>query len=112
MKLFFLILIMSFANANDITINISYWNKKEDMTFKTRYENGDTALNVLSKVVKITTADGKYKFVRSIDGFKSHPGRFGWFYLVDGKSTGKRASDYKLNNASSMTWYYKVEQCR
>lgn len=106
-----LLLGVVFLRADDITVRITYGNGTPDTVVETAYKEGDTALEVLSKAAKITTAKGKYKFVRSINGKKSVPGVYGWFYLVNGKSPGKMASTYKLKDAHSMTWYYKVEQC-
>ena len=106
-----LLLTIVYSWAENITVTISYGDGRADKVVETTYEEGDTALEVLSKAAKITTASGKYKFVRSIDGKKSVPGVYGWFYLINGESPGKMASGYKLKDALSMTWYYKVEQC-
>lgn len=97
--------------ANEITVTISFGNDKEDKVITTTYENGDTALDILNKVADIEVSKGKYKFIRSIDGQKSIPGTYGWFYLIDGEPTKKMASTYQLNDAFTMLWYYKVEDC-
>lgn len=96
--------------AENITVTIAYGDRA-DKVVKTTYKEGETALEVLGKAAQITTAKGKYKFVRSIDGKRSKPGSYGWFYLVNGEETHEMASTYRLKDAHSMTWYYKVEQC-
>lgn len=113
MKVFLVFLAtLLFLNANEIKITINYGDARGIENFTTSYEDGMSALEVLDKVADISIAKGKFKFVRSINGKKSIPGKYGWFYLINGESPEKMASNYKLENISSMTWYYKVEKCR
>ncbi len=106
-----LLLTFVYSFADDITVTITYGDERPDTVIETTYKEGETALEVLQKAAEVKVANGKYKFVRSINGKKSIPGVYGWFYLVNDKSPGKMASGFKLESALSMTWYYKVEQC-
>ncbi len=105
-----LFLTILYSYADNITVTIIY-EDRDDKVVKTTYKDGDTALEVLDKIADITVAKGKYKFIRSIDGKKSIPGSFGWFYTIDGESVHKMASSYKLHDNKTMTWIYKVEDC-
>jgi hypothetical protein len=112
MRYIFLLLLTTFyLFGDDITVTVIYGDERADKVIKTTYQEGDTALEVLDKVADITVAKGKYKFIRSINGKKSIPGSFGWFYTIDDKSVHKMASSYKLHKNKTMTWEYKVEDC-
>ena len=98
--------------ANELTVTIVYDDNRADTVVKTTYENGETALGILDRVATIETSKtGKYNFVRSINGKLSQKGKYGWFYLIDGQSVHKMASNYKLHDNKTMTWIYKVEDC-
>lgn len=108
----FLFLLVSSVFSQDITVTIVYGENKADRVVETTFKSGETALAVLQKVADVKVANGKYKFVRSIDGHKSIKGVYGWFYFINDESTHKMANRYELNDdVLSMTWLYKVEQC-
>lgn len=95
-----------------MTVTIHYGDGHPDKTAETTYTPGMSALEVLQKVSRVEISQtGSYTFVRSIDGVRSQIGRFGWFYLIDGKSIAKTADTFRLENAQTMTWVYKVEAC-
>lgn len=98
--------------AEDLTLTVVYGNGIPDKVVQTTYTPGMSALEVLQQSGRVETGKtGQYLFVRSIDGVKSQVGKFGWFYLIDGKSVPKTAETYQLKDAKSMTWIYKVEAC-
>ncbi|OYZ64589.1 MAG: hypothetical protein B7Y17_03745 [Sulfuricurvum sp. 24-42-5] len=84
-----------------------------DKVVNTTYDEGaTTALDLLKQVSDVVTAKkGRFTFVRSIDGVEWNEQKFGWFYLMDGKSVKKMAENYVLKNEKSMMWVYKVEAC-
>jgi hypothetical protein len=98
--------------ANQIEVAIVYGADRPVKKITAEYENGISALELLSKVAKIRTSEtGKYTFVRSIDSKRLVKGSYGWFYMIDGKEMDTMSSGYKLQNNKSMTWIYKVEEC-
>ncbi len=98
--------------ANDIEVTILYGNGSPDKVIQTTYTPGMSALEVLKQVSTVQTSKtGKFLFVRSIDDVTSQVGKFGWFYLIDGKSVHTTAENYPLKDAKSMLWVYKVEAC-
>ncbi len=109
-----LLSVMAFlsAFAENMTVTIHYGGGHPDKTAETTYTPGMSALEVLRQVSRVETSEtGSYTFVRSIDGVRSQIGKFGWFYLIDGKSVPKTADAFRLENAQTMTWIYKVEAC-
>lgn len=109
----FLIVLSWSVLANDIEVTVIYGNDKPDKVVTATYIEGTTtALDLLRQVSDVVTAKtGKFTFVRSIDGVQSQVGKFGWFYLMDGKSVKKMAENYVLKSEKSMMWVYKVEAC-
>lgn len=100
------------AFAETVHITIQYSDGRPDKIVETPYTPGASALAVLKQVSRVETSQtGDYTFVRSIDGVRSEPGKFGWFYEIDGKSVPKTADAFPLHNARTMHWVYKVEAC-
>lgn len=99
--------------ANEIEVTIIYGNGSLHKIVQTTYEeNKTTALELIQNVSDVKVhKNGKFTFVRSIDGVESQIGKYGWFYLIDGQSVHKMAENYVLKNATTMTWYYGVEAC-
>lgn len=112
-KTFYLLaIIVLSAFAENLTVTIQYGDGRPDKTVETTYAPGQSALEVLRHVSTVTTSKtGNFLFVRSIDGVRSQPGKFGWFYLIDGKSVPKTAEQHLLRDAKTMMWIYKVEAC-
>lgn len=111
-RIFLLFLCALNLHAEDLTLTVVYGNDIPDKVVQTTYTPGMSALEVLKQTSRVETGKtGQYLFVRSIDGVKSQVGKFGWFYLVDGKSVPKTAETYQLKDAKSMMWIYKVEAC-
>lgn len=112
---FFIVLLSTSLSlaAQEIDVTIVYGDGRPERTIRTTYTPKETtALELLQKVSHVETEQkGKFTFVRSIDGMKSVVGKFGWFYLIDGQSVHKMAQNYRLENAGTMTWVYKVEAC-
>ena len=107
-----LLLLWTSILANDIEVTIVYGNGTPDKIVQTHYTPGMSALEVLQKVSIVQTSKtGRFLFVRSIDGLTSQVGKFGWFYLIDGRSVHTTAENYLLKNEKSMLWIYKVEAC-
>ncbi len=106
------LLFASAALAETLSVTIHYGGALPDKVVETTYAPGTSALEVLRHVSAVTTSQtGPYLFVRSIDGVKSQPGKFGWFYTIDGRNVGKTAQHHLLEGAKTMTWVYKVEAC-
>jgi len=98
--------------TDPIEVTIIYGNDKPDKVINTEYTEGMSALELLKKVSTVETEQkGDFIFVRSIDGMRSVVGKFGWFYMINGEATHKMAQNYVLKDASTMTWFYKVEAC-
>lgn len=103
---------LSLLRADPIEVTIIYGNDKPDKVINTEYTEGMSALDLLKKVSSVETAqNGPFTFVRSIDGVQSVVGKFGWFYMINGETTHKMAQNYRLKDALTMTWFYKVEAC-
>jgi len=113
MKFIVLVLLLGWQLfADEIDVTIIYGNDMPDKVVRTTYKEGTTALELLKQVSNVVTAkNGKFTFVRSVDEVQSVVGKFGWFYLIDGKSVHKMAENYVLKDAKSMTWVYRVEAC-
>jgi hypothetical protein len=113
MKQFILTLIFAIGLwGNPIEVTLIYGNGYPDKVVTTEYSEGMNALELLKRVSNVVTAkNGKFTFVRSIDGVKSVVGKFGWFYLINGESVHKMAENYVLKDVKSMTWLYRVEAC-
>lgn len=113
MKQFLLTLFFAAALWGDpIEVTVIYGNGTPDKVVTTEYREGTSALELLKQVSSVVTAkNGKFTFVRSIDGVESVVGKFGWFYLINGESVHKMAENYLLKDAKSMTWVYRVEAC-
>lgn len=98
--------------GDNLTVTFHYADTKPDKVIETTYSPGMSALDVLKQISRIETSKtGNYRFVRSIDGVQSQIGKFGWFYLIDGKSVNTTAENFILKDAKTMTWVYKVEAC-
>lgn len=113
MKIFGILLLLCLnVLANDIEVTVIYGNNMPDKVVTATYSEGTTALDLLKQVSNVVTAkNGKFTFVRSVDGVQSVVGKFGWFYLINGESVHKMAENYVLKDAKNMTWVYKVEAC-
>jgi len=113
MKIFVVtFLLVSVSFANNIYVTIHYGGKKADKKVYTTYESGETtALELLQKVAVVKVAKGKYKFANSVDGVQAIVRSHGWFYMLDGKSTKKMASDWVLTDEKEMQWSYKRSAC-
>jgi hypothetical protein len=99
-------------SAQQIEIEINYGKTKEPKTVKIDYENGESALAVLSRAANVKTKKvGEFLFVTSIDGVASTPQKMGWFYSVDGKGANKTASANILTDAKTMQWEFLVDSC-
>lgn len=101
------------VSAKEIEVTIVYGNETADKAITANYKEGTTALELLKQISKVEAVkNGKFTFVRSVDGVSSEVGKFGWFYLINGRSVNEMAENHVLKNAKSMTWIYKVEKCR
>lgn len=100
------------TQTQPISVTIIYGDQRPQRQVLTTYAKGATALEILKQVadVKIRQS-GKFRFVTSIDGLKSIPGKMGWFYSVDGESAKELAATRRLVDAKTMTWSYRVEAC-
>jgi len=98
--------------GENLTVFLHYGNAKADKVIETTYLPGMSALDVLKQISRVETSKtGNYLFVRSIDGVQSQIGKFGWFYLIDGESVNTTAENFRVKDAKTMTWIYKVEAC-
>jgi len=113
MRVFLVLLFWSIAGlSEELSVTIRYGGSIPDKTLRTTYTPETTALEALKQVSTVQTSKtGKYLFVRAIDGVTSQIGTFGWFYTIDGKPVHTTAENYRLEDAKSMTWTYKVEAC-
>ncbi|MDH5465622.1 MAG: DUF4430 domain-containing protein [Thiovulaceae bacterium] len=98
--------------AEAIMLTIDYAQKKPTKKIKVPFTSGMTALELLQRASKVRTKKvGKYIFVKSIDEIKSHPGKMGWFYFIDGQRASKVASEYVLKEVETMKWSFQVDHC-
>lgn len=95
-----------------IDITIDYGQERAARTVAAPYANGMTALSVLRRVADVRTKKaGAFTFITAIDGIRSAPQKMGWFYSIDGKNADKTASTFLLENAHSMRWEYRPDNC-
>ena len=95
-----------------LTITIDYGDQRPLRSVVTEAMPNATALEILQQVAKVNVrTTGKFRFVTSIDGVKSIPGKMGWFYAVDGVKAKELAATRRIGDASTMSWSYSIEAC-
>ncbi len=95
-----------------VSMTIDYADKKPLEVIEVEFRQGMTALELLQRAAKISTKTvGKYIFVSSINGVKSHSKNMGWFYSVDGVDANKIASDNVLKDVKEVRWTFKTANC-
>ena len=98
--------------THPMTITIDYGDQRPSRSVTTDAAPDATALEVLRQVADLKMRDvGTFRFVTSIDGVKSIPGKMGWFYALDGIKAKELASTGRVGEARTMSWSYRVEAC-
>lgn len=109
-----LLLLCAYNLAADsvLLLSIEYAGLKENENISVRYTKGETALEVLERAadVKIKRV-GRHSFVTSINEVASRPNKMGWFYKIDETEAKKTASSTALEDALSMQWVYRQDNC-